>query len=223
MASASEPPPAGPEPPESAESAPPVDAESVRLRILRGARKVFARLGFAQTSVEAILEEARVSRRTFYRTFHNKEEVLGELFANSVDMLIKAVARANREHVSSSQLERMVAGIDAYIRVHEQAGPLARVLLLEQFSPGSSMASHRAAGMAAFTDMIARGMSLAGRQPIDPIVIRAVVAGINQVAVQMATEYPEGGWDVPRAKRAMLRLLAVLDERNDPANWLPGS
>lgn len=198
------------------------DAESVRLRILRGARGVFARLGYAQTSVEAILEEAGVSRRTFYRTFHNKEEVLAELFGNSVDMLLKAVARANREHAASSHIARMVAGIDAYIRVHEQAGPLARVLLLEQFSPDSKLAKHRAAGMAAFTDMIARGVTQSGKKPVDPITIRAVVAGINQVAVQMATEYPQGGWDVQRARRAMLRLLAVLDERNDPEHWLPG-
>jgi hypothetical protein len=42
-----------------------------------------------------------------------------------------------------------------------------------------------------------------------------VVAAINQIAVKMATAYPEGGWDIEHAKNAMLRILLALDERLD--------
>src|SRR5882672_5525651 len=68
--------------------------ESVRIRILRAATTVFGRLGYGATSVEAILAEATVSRRTFYKTFRSKDDVLRVLFENSVSMLLGAVRDA---------------------------------------------------------------------------------------------------------------------------------
>ena len=57
------------------------EPNAVRTRILRGAAKVFGERGYSASSVEAILEAAQVSRRTFYRTFRSKEDVLAALFA----------------------------------------------------------------------------------------------------------------------------------------------
>ncbi len=189
-------------------------SESVRIRVLRGAAEVFGRLGYGGSSVEAILAEAGVSRRTFYKTFRSKEDVLRVLFENSVAMLLSAVREAERSALPAH--ERLAAAVEAYIRVHARAGPLASVLLLEQFSPSSPLARQRDAAMAAFTDLISEAMVRQGRHAPDPILVRGVVAAINQIAVQMATEYPEGGWDVERAKHAMLRILIALDERVDP-------
>jgi AcrR family transcriptional regulator len=185
--------------------------DPVRTRILRGAAAVFGRLGYGATSVEAILAEAGVSRRTFYKTFRNKDDVLRVLFENSVAMLLAAVREADGSLAASR--ERLASGVEAYIRVHARAGPLARVLLLEQFSPSSPLAKQRDAAMTAFTDLIGEAIGRLGRSPLDPILVRGVVAAINQIAVQMATEYPEGGWDIERAKNAMLRILVALDDR----------
>jgi hypothetical protein len=44
------------------------------------------------------------------------------------------------------------------------------------------------------------------------VLVSAVVAGVNQVCVQMAAQYPDGDWDLVRAKRAILRILTALDE-----------
>jgi hypothetical protein len=121
-----------------------------------------------------------------------------------------------REVAAKPSPERLATGVEAYIRVQARAGPLARVLLLEQFSPSSPLAKQRDAAMAAFTDLITEAMTREGSSP-DPILVHGVVAAINQIAVQMATEYPEGGWDIERAKKAMLRILGALDERVDPA------
>jgi hypothetical protein len=96
--------------------------------------------------------------------------------------------------------------------VHANAGPLARVLLLEQFSPGSPLAAQRNRAHATFTKLIASAAAGAGRAAPDPVLVAAVVAGINVVCVQMASEYPEGDWDIERAKRAILRILSALDE-----------
>jgi AcrR family transcriptional regulator len=184
-------------------------ADPVRSRILRGAARVFGERGYGASSVEAILEAAQVSRRTFYRTFRSKEDVLRTLFDNSVQMLIRAVREATVEH--KAQADLAAPAVDAYLRVHATAGPLARVLLLEQFSPGSPLAEQRNRAFATFSKLMTQASANAGRAPADPLLVAAVVAGINQVCVQMATEHPSGNWDVARAKRAILRILSVLD------------
>jgi len=53
--------------------------QTTRERIVEGARRCFARLGYAATRVEDILLEASVSRPTFYRVFRNKDEVYAEI------------------------------------------------------------------------------------------------------------------------------------------------
>jgi AcrR family transcriptional regulator len=186
----------------------PAPVDPVRTRILRGAAKVFGERGYGGSSVEAILDAASVSRRTFYRTFRSKEDVLRTLFDNSVQMLIRAVREASGER----KAEAAGSAVDAYLRVHANAGPLARVLLLEQFSPGSPLAEQRNRAFATFSKLMTQAASRGGRGPADPLLVAAVVAGINQVCVQMATEYPNGNWDVARAKRAILRILSVLDD-----------
>ena len=193
---------------------------SVRLRILRGAAAVFGKRGYGATAVEAILDAAGVSRRTFYKHFRSKEDVLRVLFENSVAMLLSAVRDAQRGEGTAAQ--RVASGVEAYIRVHARAGPLARVLLLEQFSPSSPLAQQRDAAMDAFTALISESFAREGRTAPDSVLIHGVVAAINRIAVQMATAYPEGEWDVERAKSAMLRILAALDDRMDPKHWLRG-
>jgi AcrR family transcriptional regulator len=187
----------------------PAPADAVRTRILRGAAKVFGERGYGGSSVEAILDAASVSRRTFYRTFRSKEDVLRTLFDNSVQMLIRAVREASGERKAP---EAAGSAVDAYLRVHANAGPLARVLLLEQFSPGSPLAEQRNRAFATFSKLMTQAAAHGGRGATDPLLVAAVVAGINQVCVQMATEYPSGNWDVARAKRAILRILSVLGE-----------
>jgi AcrR family transcriptional regulator len=185
-------------------------ADAVRSRILRGAAHVFGERGYSATSVETILEAAQVSRRTFYRTFRSKEDVLRTLFDRSVQRLVRAVREAAEPGKSTGDL--VVARVEAYIRVHANAGPLARVLLLEQFSPDSPLAAQRNRALSTFTSLIANAAARAGQKVPDPVLVTAVVAGINQVCVQMANEYPEGDWDIERAKRAILRILTALDD-----------
>lgn len=183
--------------------------DPVRTRILRGAARVFGERGYGASSVEAILEAAQVSRRTFYRTFRSKEDVLRTLFDNSVQMLVRAVRDTAADHRPQSDL--VSAAVDAYLRVHANAGPLARVLLLEQFSPGSPLAEQRNRAFATFAKLMTQASANTGRVPSDPLLVGAVVAGINQVCVQMATDHPNGNWDLARAKRAILRILSVLE------------
>lgn len=200
-------------PPESVAADVSGASDAVRSRILRGAARVFGERGYSATSVETILEAAQVSRRTFYRTFRSKEDVLRTLFDRSVQRLVRAVREArDAADPSKSRYDLVVASVEAYLRVHANAGPLARVLLLEQFSPESPLAAQRNRALSTFTSLIANATVGAGQKLPDPVLVAAVVAAINQVCVQMATEYPSGDWDIERAKRAILRILTALED-----------
>jgi AcrR family transcriptional regulator len=193
------------------------DVDPIRQRILRGAAKAFGERGFGGTSVEAILDAAQVSRRTFYRVFRSKEDVLRALFDNSVQMLLRAVREASQANLSRGDLAQ--AAVEAYVGVQAKAGPLARVLLLEQFSPDSPLIEQRNRALAMFTDLLTSASAEKDRPAPDPVLVSAVVAAINHVCVRMASAHREGTWDVERAKRAILRILFALDERSDPSTW----
>src|SRR5690349_6285175 len=51
--------------------------------LLRAARRVFVRRGYAQTRVEDVLAEAGISTRAFYRFHASKDELFLELFARA--------------------------------------------------------------------------------------------------------------------------------------------
>jgi AcrR family transcriptional regulator len=209
--------PPTPEQPHTAAEAGQTDAggtdaasDPVRTRILRGAAGVFGERGYGATSVEAILEAAHVSRRTFYRTFRSKEDVLRSLFDRSVQRLVRTVRE--QADPAKSHYEQVVASVEAYLKVHANAGPLARVLLLEQFSPESPLVAQRNRALSTFSKLLTSAAEGAGQKTPDPVLVAAVVAGINQVCVQMATQYPKGDWDIQRAKRAILRILSALED-----------
>jgi AcrR family transcriptional regulator len=56
-----------------------------RERILRSALALFARRGFANTSVRLLAEEAGVSQGLLYNYFDGKHELLRAIFARSME------------------------------------------------------------------------------------------------------------------------------------------
>lgn len=77
--------------------------------LLRAARRVFVRRGYAQTRVEDVLAEAGISTRAFYRFHASKDELFLELF----DRANRAAMERLRAHVA---LHRDAAAkLDAYV------------------------------------------------------------------------------------------------------------
>jgi AcrR family transcriptional regulator len=198
---------------------PPADY-SARDAILRGAAEAFGRGGYAGTSVEDILAAAAVSRRTFYRVFRSKDDVFHVLF----DQAVETVLRLIRDAVAGADTPaaKVEAGIVAYLGAHLAVGPLARVLLLEQFPPGSPFGKRREAAVEAFIQLVEQEVRGLRRERIDPLLIRGVVAALDAVAIQVVGESRSGGFDAERGKRVMYRILAgALAGAGEPLPPLP--
>src|SRR6478735_9205774 len=67
-----------------------------RRRLFEAAADVFARVGYADASAEAISREAGMSKATFYEHFANKEECLLALFRYASTLMATALVEAAR-------------------------------------------------------------------------------------------------------------------------------
>lgn len=75
---------------------PDADSESVfRLSVVEAAIGLFAESGYEATTVDEIAAAAGISRRTFFRQFHSKEDVV---FADHRALLEQASAHLERAH-----------------------------------------------------------------------------------------------------------------------------
>src|SRR4051812_23338610 len=66
-----------------------------RRRLNEAAAAVFARVGYAEATAEAIAREAGMSKATFYEHFDNKEDCILALFDSATETLLGAIAGAD--------------------------------------------------------------------------------------------------------------------------------
>src|SRR5437870_10703726 len=87
--------------------APPLEVRLTvqRRRLFEAAAEVFARMGYAEASAEAISREAGMSKATFYEHFANKEEAILALFDQAAEVVLGRMAQATS---SSPDLEERV-------------------------------------------------------------------------------------------------------------------
>ncbi len=62
-----------------------LDESEKRNHIIAAAQKVFGNISYQKATVQDIISEAGISRRTFYAYFKNKEDVISELVDNFID------------------------------------------------------------------------------------------------------------------------------------------
>ena len=96
--------------------APPLEVrrELQRERLFAAAAQVFARVGYAEASAEAISREAGMSKATFYEHFDNKEECILALFDESATVVISAMREA-ADAAGDDPATRLRAGIRAFL------------------------------------------------------------------------------------------------------------
>jgi AcrR family transcriptional regulator len=118
--------------------APPLEVRQDRQRgrLLAAAAVVFARVGYADATAEAIAREAGMSKATFYEHFGNKEECILALFDAAVDVVLDALTRAAREHDGEGPQGRVGASVHAFLEVVAAFPDEAQTVLVEIIGAG---------------------------------------------------------------------------------------
>ena len=138
--------------------APPLDVRLgvQRQRLFEAAAAVFARVGYAEASAEAISREAGMSKATFYEHFANKEECILALFDEAAAQVTHAMAAAGQERAYGSYDEHVAAGVRAFLDTLADHRNSAQTLLVEIIGAGPRAAARRDAILEAFADGLHR-------------------------------------------------------------------
>lgn len=214
--------PAAPPPPK--EGPPPWTGERLgtffaQNKILGGAAEAFRKKGVQEATIEDILVAAGVSRRTFYKAFANKEDVVVALHRELSELFLAAMRDAVRS--ATTPLERISRCVDVYLLAAQRSSGLMMALMAEAQRPGR-LAERRRAALAGVAGLLEEGSRASGREPPDPLLVIGLLTGLESVARALMEEGRLGDADIARARAAMLRLaIGTLAEPDDVVPPLP--
>ena len=126
-----------------------------RRRLFEAAAAVFARVGYAEASAEAISREAGMSKATFYEHFANKEECILALFDEAATEVTRALVSAQVGDAASYE-ERVRGNVHAFLDILAEYPDSAQTLLVEIIGAGPRAAERRDAILDLFADGLMR-------------------------------------------------------------------
>ena len=142
-------------------------AEIQRSRLLAAAVRAVDELGWANTTVADVVARSRISRRTFYETFANRDECLAAVFEDVLGVLEGELAGAGLEDVEWR--ERVRRGLWGMLAFFDREPVLARVCVVGALSGSPAVLARRGevlAGLAGVVDEGRRGSRAAGCTPL---------------------------------------------------------
>lgn len=156
------------------------------LRLVEGMIAAITQKGYASVTIADVARHARVSKRTFYEHFEDKESCFLAAYIAASEETLKAILEAaDRKRPWDEQLR---AATRAYLTKLEERPVLTRTFLLEIHAAGPRAMSARREVHDRFAELL-RAMVQAARKdhpdlrPLSPSMAIAVVGGINELVL----------------------------------------
>lgn len=152
-----------------------------RERMLLAVAEAVAEQGYATTTVADIISRARLSRRTFYEHFADKQECFLAAYDTVVEQMLRGVRHAY-DHGGRRWTDRVHAGLRAFINYLVAEPAFARMCIVEVVAAGPEARSRRDAAMGTFIQFLEPGREQAPRGvEVPPLAGEIVVGGIYEV------------------------------------------
>jgi AcrR family transcriptional regulator len=135
-------------------------SESRRDLILAAMIRVVGRKGYKETAVADVIEEAGVSRTTFYKHFEDKHECFLAAYGVLVEQVYAEVV-ANCDG-ASSWLQRVETGLATIVKLFSLDPELARTAVVEVAAAGADARQMHCDAVARFTKYLEGGRELSG-------------------------------------------------------------
>jgi len=183
-----------------------------RLRLLEGLSAAIAEKGYAATTISDIVRHARVSKRTFYEHFEDKEACFLAAYEAASEETLRAIASAASPTLAWQ--ERFQAATLAYLHALEARPEVTRTYLLEILAAGPRALKLRSEVHQRFANQLRELVQAArGEHPelraLSPAMATALVGGINEL-VLVAVEKGRAGQLRELADTAAELVRAVL-------------
>jgi AcrR family transcriptional regulator len=157
-----------------------------RERLIEAVGEVIGSRGWAKATIADVVEEARVSKRTFYEHFKDLEACFLEAYGVASEQILAAIAGAVDPAAPWQQQIR--AAVKAYLGALEMRPLLARAFLLEVQAAGPRALKTRHQVHEAFARQI-RGFVDEARKrdqrvkTLSPLLAAALVGGLNELVI----------------------------------------
>ncbi len=129
--------------------------EIQRSRLLAATVRAVDELGYADTTVSDVTSRARVSRRTFYELFDNREECLSAVLEDVVALVEGELAAAGLSGLPWR--ERVRGGLWVILAFLDREPALARVCVVQALRGGADVLERREAIMAGLAAVVDEG------------------------------------------------------------------
>jgi len=180
--------------------------------VLAAALGVFERKGFAATRVEDILEAAGIARRTFYRYFKSKDDVLLALYGVAMSEILAAIRDVEQD---ANPLLGIHRAIDVYLDYHTKNATTLRVLLGQAMRPDSPLFEMRRTFRSALVKILS-DVARKQKKSFAPLVFVALVSALEGVSLELL-ETGVGPGDLDVARQTTRALLAKVFDVAGPA------
>jgi AcrR family transcriptional regulator len=148
--------------------------------MLAAVAQVASTHGYGAMSVQDVVREAGVSRRTFYEQFKNKDDAFLAAYDEASGRLLTTVRAAIDAEKSFET--KIGAGLSAFLELLAASPAFAKMCIVEVLAAGPEAIARRARTMEEFTDIFeeAARQTLLEQQPPSPLVAETIVGGIYE-------------------------------------------
>ncbi|MFF5227392.1 TetR/AcrR family transcriptional regulator [Dactylosporangium sp. NPDC000521] len=176
-------------------------AEEVRAALTGGLAAAIADKGYAATTIADVVMHARVSKRTFYEHFTDKEACLMALYEQGCVHLLAVVrsAATSTDRSGDAGWKAMVNdGVTAYLNALESMPAVTRTLLVEIQAAGPKAYRLRQQMQRRFADTLVEVVDAArAADPAIPelsqLLAIALVGGVHEMMLQVSDPYTGAG------------------------------
>lgn len=187
-----------------------------RERFLQSGLTIFARDGYANSSVGAICKDAALSSRQFYEEFTGREALLLQLYEMIDRQSRDAVSSAVEGMAGATALDRIEAGARAYIEAIGTDRRKAQVALVEVIGASIKVEQYRAELRRLWGSVLRQAAAEAVRNGEIPATdydmrVTALIGAVNSVAYEWSHADPRPSLDdvVATLRRILLGVIAV--------------
>lgn len=179
--------------------------DDTRGRLLRATAVGVARHGTRACTVQHILDEAQLSRRTFYKTFTSLEDALNALYEVAVRVLKHTMSSAISR--ARTPLGKVIAALDTYLEMQILGGPLITALQREAMHDGSPLAVHRHELVNGFVELIRNELFPIATLAVDDNIALSIVSAAEGLVGWTDRQGPFLDEDRLRIRHTLVLLL----------------
>lgn len=185
-----------------------------RTEILIHSISVFSRRGLERTTVQDLLDAASISRRTFYKYFRNKYDVLESIYRISIDNMMLRFRREAERGRSISEVIRSTC--DIYFDYHLSLGPIIRLMMEEARRADSVLAPHRSVAYDTVAAVMQAEMQRVTGRKLDKLVYQTLIWMLESYSLDLLGSSDCSEATVARYKRIMTGIAeAILSGQAD--------